>query len=310
MKNSLILTSVLLIMLGNISTNAQEWAPEGAKWHYNETYVFAPDTGYIFYESIGDTVINDQPCKRVEKNHSLQYMLRDEDKEFMFSRNDTVFVYDEYVGEFQILYDFNAEGGDTWYRLIPDFSEGVDTAYVHIDSTTTVDINGVNLKKLFATFSMVYHDDYIDDLTYNGTITERIGYEDYMFYSTPISYFTYDMNFASGLRCYEDEIVGLYETGIVESCTYTSEGTGTDRSLPKASSLKIYPNPVSKQLWIKGKTNFPIRYSLKSVNGKVVMEGILQQGQRIDMNEIGKGIYILTTSDEGRIISQDKIIKL
>lgn len=273
MQHLKILTTALTVIISSLATNAQNWSPEGAKWHYSETYAFDPYTGYFFFESMSDTVINDQPCKRIEKNHSLQYMLRDGDKEFMFSKNDTVFVYDEYIGEFQILYDFNAESGDTWTRLIPDFSEGADTAYVHIDSTTTVDINGVILKKQFATFSMVYHDDYIDDMTYNGTITERIGYEDYMFYSTPISYFTFDMNFANGLRCYEDDMLGLFETGIVESCTYTSEETDRDLEDLQESYLSIYPNPVKNLLQIEGNVIYPVDFVLQSITGKTLIQG-------------------------------------
>ncbi len=301
---------IQLILLCNISSQAQTWAPEGAKWHYNETHAFAPDTGFIFYESVSDTVINNQPCQKIEKNHGLYYMLRDSQEEFMFSRNDTVFVYDAFLDDFQILYDFNAESNDTWYRLIPNYDEDNDTAYVHIDSVKTVEINGVPVKRLFASFSMIYHHDYINDITYNGIITECIGYEKYMFYSTPITFFTYDHNFSSGLRCYEDEFLGFYETGIAESCTYTSSGTSTDPLLSKELSLRIYPNPVSDRIWIDREVATPLNYAIISMKGIILKQGVLNENHIIDMKNISKGIYILTTYKKGVKLTQNKIIKL
>ncbi|MCF8307484.1 MAG: T9SS type A sorting domain-containing protein [Bacteroidales bacterium] len=299
-----------LLLMSAYNVNAQNWAPEGASWHYNETYAFYPDSTYIKYESVGDTVIDGQACKKLDKYHYVYYLMRDHDEEYMFSRNDTVFVYDNYIEDFQMLYDFNAEAGDTWYRLIPDAYDDTDTSFVHIDSTTTTEINGVTLEKFYATFEMVYHSDNFDDWTYNGEIIERIGYMDYMFYSTPVTYFTYDHNFATGLRCYEDDILGLYETGMVDSCTYTYYWEPTRTNFAKTSNIRTYPNPVKKLLNIDTEIKGEITFSLRSLTGKIVEKGSINENGAINVSTLNKGLYILFINRNDQIIHRKKIIKL
>ncbi len=77
-------------------------------------------------------------------------------------------------------------------------------------------------------------------------------------------------------------------------------------------NIKIYPNPFSGQIWID--VNSPLvsaRYSIFSIDGKLMSQDILNQGtQLIQTEQFAVGSYILTITDKnGKKIFNSKLIK-
>lgn len=303
----MLLTTPIAVCLSGLSTAAQEWAPIGARWHYTESFSFWNPIvrDYIKIESVKDTVVAGKVCRKLTKRHNIGCSDRP-DTEFMYAENNQVFIYDMNFSSFQILYDFGASQGDSWVILVKDLDppEDVDTLIVSVDSTNQTIINGISLKQLFVTYN--FRNEAISDYTYNSTIVESIGDLSYMFHYHPEWAFTCDANFSKGLRCYEDSFIGLYETGIADSCEYIKLWDGNEDI--ENPPITIYPVPADEVLLVNIEQNISLQFRIFNLTGKVVLTGILKNNW-IPVHELKPGIYIfeLFNSHEA-LLSRQKIL--
>ena len=72
-------------------------------------------------------------------------------------------------------------------------------------------------------------------------------------------------------------------------------------------SLRVYPNPVSNTLYISSNADFT--YSMYNNMGQEVVKGNAQGSQRINVNELPKGIYFLRITSGGQTNVQKIIVK-
>lgn len=202
---------------------AQDFAPVGATWHYSERFfdgLPSPQEGYNKLESVKDTMIHGKLCRKIEKEDRISCSDRPE-TEYLYTSNDSTFFLDPVIDDFQLLYNFNAEKGDSWNILLNNYPELImDTAKIHVDSSDVISINGIELKRLYVTYQIIHvenGDGFVFE-EYPATIIQSIGDTKYMFNFNSYAYGACDGNFMNDLRCYSDEILGLYETGIANSC--------------------------------------------------------------------------------------------
>jgi len=285
---------------------AQEWAPIGAKWHYTERFFgWNPiEIDYIKIESVKDTIVAGKSCKKLTKRHNIGCTDRP-DIEYMYSENDQVFFYDTSFNAFQVLYDFGADQGDSWIILVKDMQpDDIDTLIVKVDSTNQIIINGISLKQFFVTYD--FRNETIPNYTYNSTIIESIGDLWYMFNYYPEWAFGCDANFSEGLRCYEDSIIGLYETGIADSCEYIKLWTVSESI--DHSPITLYPIPADDVLLVKGELCNPMHYKIVDINGKVVQADELKNN-KIPVQRFSPGLYIIEFHDSNQaFLSSHKIL--
>ena len=225
-KHYIIIRTLLLIsffLLIAFPGFTQEWAPIGATWYYTEKFSTwnRYDEDYIKFESVKDTVISGKNCRKITKRHKLVCNDRPR-SEFMYDENGKVYFYDGQINDFQVLYDFTANQGDSWTILVKQQDVGFDTLSIVVDSADVVSINGIDLKQLYVTYNFIYelYSEVWDTMTYHSRIIEKIGDIHYMFNFVPAWALVCDANYSAGLRCYEDSIIGLYETGLAVSCNY------------------------------------------------------------------------------------------
>ena len=79
-----------------------------------------------------------------------------------------------------------------------------------------------------------------------------------------------------------------------------------------AVDLKIYPNPVQKEIRLDLGTLNPegISYQLFDINGRALEYALVSSAiEQIDMNYLSAGVYILNVSKEGKTIKSFKISK-
>lgn len=284
----------------NIS--GQDFAPIGAEWHYNELFVFSGDVDYIKLTSEKDTLINGEICRKITKRHRLACKDRP-DLEFLFSRNDTVFFLDTIFNEFQILYDFNAQVSDSWIIKVKNTEQVVDTMIITVDSVSIVQINEFDLKALHVTYDN-YDEDY--PIEYTSTIIEKIGDVLYMFNWYPAD-LVCDMNYTNGLRCYQDSVIGLYSTGMVDSCDYTLLGTGIDENV-RDNLIKIYPNPAKHYVDIEVDYNSILEAELLDLNGRIIVTKQFTSSLKLDLFNLKSGVYLLIIRDKDEVIGYNKVI--
>ena len=302
MKNML-----LTIVMALVTTTfyGQDFATGGAAWYYHEEFAFSADINYIKFTSEKDTLISGEICKKITKRHKIDCNDRPE-TEYLYTRNDTVFFLDTIFNEFQILYDFNAIASDSWMIKLKDEMQDVDTLNIRVDSVSMTQINGQNLKVLYVTYDK---DDENMPETYTSMIIERIGDVKYMFNWYPWSNMACDGNYTSGLRCYQDSSIGLYSTGIADSCDYVHTLTGINNVTP-VSRFELYPNPAQNFVEINAKDDAKYTVTLFDLNGRLLItEKVYHSNIKLDLSTLEIGVYVMRLQNNNQIIGYKKLIK-
>ena len=272
--------NLLVIMLTALSFQAisQEFAPIGAKWHYDQGTFNPGLTTYQTLESISDTIINGIPCRKLMKisrmaGTEISYM-------YMYSVNDSVLFYA--ANGFHLLYDFGAVTGDT-------ITVGYYTTYdgsplkMIVDSTGTIIINGETRKLQYVSCG----DGYV--IEFGGIVIEGIGNEIYLFPR-------FDFYMDGPLRCYEDSVTGLFINPYhplngwnFEDCEQIITGI-TERGT--ISDIRIYPNPATQFLEI-GNLDQPTEFTLLDIHGRKIKSAEIFPSTRINLDEVPGGLYFV-----------------
>ena len=188
-----------LIMLSTASF-AQNWYPAGATWTFNwQEYTMH---GYVKYSVGNDTVINDTAAKLINIKQ-VRSIGSESDLEPLIVHESNSRVY-HWTGErFKLMYDFNLNAGDTLKTEVLYINYCDSVSPVIIDSVSLVNINGIDLKVQYITYTP-YNWEYFVEAR-SERIVERIGSERNFIYTPKCEYgdhFAY-----TGLRCYNDDDV-------------------------------------------------------------------------------------------------------
>jgi hypothetical protein len=283
LKNLLLLGLIVVVL----SAKAQEFAPIGASWYYSESNGGAapPNSEYIHYESVKDTTINGVPVRKIIRTYyrysgstSVLSPL------FVYSSNDTVFLYNPDKDYFGKLYIFNANKGDTLELDVPygDNYPNLNrsTYRLVIDSVIDVSYNNVPIKK--------YQARGLDDFQFwnNGWFIDFAGGLDW-FFPRGVTF----PEAGGPLRCYHDNNLSVNFTSL--ACDYR-----LINSVPevKDKSVSIYPNPVADKMQIVSSKQIE-KCEIFDYNGVLK---ISDNKPIIDVSQLKTGLYII------RVIHQDK----
>ena len=58
-------------------------------------------------------------------------------------------------------------------------------------------------------------------------------------------------------------------------------------------SFKVYPNPARNELYVNGDESGPYLYALYAMDGRMLLQGKVQNGDAIQIGNIPTGLYIL-----------------
>ena len=291
-----ILLTFLFFIIVQFCFGQNEWAPIGAKWYYTLKFASTNAEDFNIMESMKDTVINTITCKKI-----LRLNITCDDRpqiEFMYEDSNRVYFYDEYSNKFNLLYDFNKTPGETWYIQVNDNSNNPDSLLVHVDSISTIIINGIPLKVLYTTIGST-----TNWVGYSGKITEKLGHDRNMF---PFINSACDLNFNNGLRCYEDSLLGNYQTGIAPICDYTNVGIAEIFSV---ADFNLHPNPVLDYLYFNNLKHDQLIVNIYNIFGEIV-KSCITNSDKINLQYLTKGFYIITFSSlDNKIIHISTFLK-
>lgn len=303
MKNLLI---VFIFICFALTLSAQEFAPVGAEWYYGEQFAFSGDVDYIKFTSEKDTLVYGKNCRKITKRHKLSCNGRP-NTEFMYKSNDTVFFYDKIFDEFQILYVANLKPEDSWIIKVRDEFEDIDTIVVTVDSIDVIEINGHNLNVLHVDYYK-YDENQSDNR--NSTIIDKIGDVYYLFNWYPYSALICDGNYTKGIRCYEDSEIGLYSTGIADSCDLNYFWTGIE-GFTNDINIQVYPNPASDfvKIQIEGIPEFLTE--IFDITGRLLFsEKSYDSNIRVDISSFKNGLYVISIKDKNqKLIGYRRLVK-
>jgi hypothetical protein len=278
MKEKLLLTTILLSLTTFLF--GQNFGSIGTQWYYSEHASGAapPNSEYLHLQSVADTVIDGVTTHKILRTY---YKHNGDTVTFnpiyVYEQSDTAFMYNFQMSQFQTIYIFNAQQGDT---LTLDIVEPLpwitDSTYrLVIDTVETVIVDGISLKK--------YRTIALDEFQFynGGYFMDRIGGLDWFFPRATI------IPEAGGpIRCYSDNQIDTSFQSV--ACDY--------RLITSISEINanyriyIFPNPFQNELTIQSEQ--PIeQIELYDFTGRRILSS---RQATLNLENINNGVYILT----------------
>lgn len=285
----------LLFLLLPTLTFGQVWAPIGAKWTYTQPTTNPYYTTYTTFESVADTLISGQSCKKITEIHRNSPITADTFQHFMYS--DSNRVYFRGNNTWCLLYDFNVQQGDTFRLgcLLRSDGHYVDVEIVSLD---TVSINGHQRKRFEYSAP-----DYLTE--FSGTVIEGIGHVIDMF---P----TADGQLFGPLRCYQDNDVGLYKSEYYYGSTWNQDCDQILTSVDEVSInsvVKVYPNPFANHLTFIFAANAQTTVTIYNFLGQQILQQTITNSTTINTEQLANGIYFYELRSDKRTLKTGKVVK-
>lgn len=305
---------LIYILLFVISFNfgkAQVWCPPGAIWSY-ELPTGAWDCHGIYrYEYIGDTLVNSVNCKKICQTYTgkcawdLDYETSIVTTHLMYADSNKVYYYK--YNQFNILYDFSVQIGDTMKIRSNFIYPGCDTiATLLVDSVGVMTINSQNLRYYYV--SSIAGTAYAFDCR----IVEKIG----PFYNLGSNYFFPVKWDTCGLaldevpehgffKCYKDDNFSAVSLS-QDSCSFTLEVPNTI-----ISSFEIFPNPVSGVLHLTFTTPEYRYIEIFNLQGQKLFSFSSTENRIImDIEKLSNGILFIDITNKKGEKYRSKLVKV
>ena len=207
----------------SLFSQTNTWFTDGQQWHYTHNTSF--DSGYEKLTVVGDTIINNLTCKKLEAERVTQPSFSSGSFTGIsyycsYEQNDSVYYKSNLNNEFTLIYDFNMQVGD---KLM--FSQDLttvdppDSLGYEIDSIGIMDINGTALR--FQKINIILGNNGNYEILGQSLILEKIGMTPLNSSTVQNSYFNLTHALAGmalfekawQFRCYSDENTNYQPNG-------------------------------------------------------------------------------------------------
>jgi len=198
MKKLVLTLAILLAFAFNGMAQQGSFAPQGAEWYFHvlsQGPITEPPFHYIQYMVTGEEEVQGHTCSVI---NGYEYVYEEDGVVYWYNPTDEVFT---------VLYDFNAEAGESWYCEVADYM-----CQITVDSVGSVTWDGHTYRTQYVTGVI---DDYWTIL--DGRIIEGIGYEKGLFPEAIIDGQEYEY-----MRCYLVDGEMLYHEGDYD-CDYVPQ---------------------------------------------------------------------------------------
>lgn len=294
--------TLLLLLLLPMLTFAQTWAPIGAKWYFSKFYDFHRNLEeYTLIESIGDTIIDGILSRHLTITNNWACSNTDSDVFIYQTIENEVYAKINNKFEFHMLYNFSAQIGDSWKFPIMFTPIYIDTLQYTVTNISTIKLNGHSKKILYCDLKFILGVFWYR--IYKTQLIEGIGDIHYMF---PWQAQICDEDYIFGLRCYEDNEIGLYHfDNNNKECDYTTETSKLDFN----NDIIIFPNPFTNQLTFTLIDNDQTTVSLFDLLGQLVYKQTFSNSTTINTDQFGSNIYLYVLRGGKGILKTGKLVK-
>ena len=262
----------------------------GTEWYYE----IQNEDGSITYQHLeyaADTTVNEKDVKIIIRTNTLydKYIHTEVTREYVYEENNVVYWWNKDLQEFTVLYDLDAQEGDSWVIKV-----GTQNITMQVVAVGQFEFEGSMHK-------MLQVSDEGD--VFSGSIVCGIGHMTSFF---PERLMQKGKSYrVVGIRCYWrneelvfkygerdcDEVYQEYHNGIEEDNPSTGSGT-----------LTVYPNPTDGILYV-GLSHCGSRpeYRITNVIGQTLVTGIVtSENQQIDVSNLPEGMYFITIGEGTR----------
>lgn len=221
---------------------------------------------------------------------------------FTYENNKVVYCFTSNL-QFDTLYNFNANIGDKWLRVLHPNSAicSPQRREVVVLDTGHVIINSTNLKKIVLKYINVYMATYTTTII--DTVYEKIGSKRNFLFPFVCEGAIIDPDFLAGgsFRCYSDNVFGSYN--LVSNCNYI---LNVETKAKEKDDCFLFPNPASNQISISC-AYIASRILISDTYGKFYK--IEPNTNAIDVSELEPGLYCLQIEKSNGARISRKFIK-
>jgi hypothetical protein len=283
-----------------------QFAPIGSQWHYTQCTVAFPYTcGPVQVNAIGTTTVNGITSTNLQIAPftcvGFNYLP-------VYQSNDTVYRFLYNLNTFTMLYDFNAQPGDTWSivsntQFQPPPAPLTDTVLIHVDSVDFISVNGQQRKIIYISYADSSHIPFV----FEGPVIEGIGSLNFL-----LPQFTNCDPQITSFRCYNDSTLGLYQINPMVACD--SVLAVGESEIIKGDRITVTPNPFAGKVCIHSDDYLFRQYQIMLINpvGKLVYHSkarVTLNQYMADFENLPSGIYFLILESDKKVL-QKKLIKL
>ena len=261
------------------------------EWYYEIQNEDGSITYQYMYQA-GDTIVQDEQTHILVKINTLYDKgLRDEvTHEYVYERDGKLYWWNKTLEEFTVLYDYEAEVGDSW-----EIKVGTRALDMHVDAVEEIEYEG-------RTYRMLRVSD-PEDL-FSGNIVCGIGHLTSFCPEKLMD--NRDGVRVEGMRCYWNEGELVFKYGDEDCDAIYSEVHGLEEGGPSTGSgtFEVFPNPTNGVLFVETvcTPSLPDQtYHITNLVGQTVLSGnIIADNQQINVSALPQGMYFITFAGETR----------
>ena len=106
----------------------------------------------------------------------------------------------------------------------------------------------------------------------------------------------------------EDSQKELYVSAVNNGKVYKVSSSTLSTSDQVSSEIKIYPNPASNAIFVKGLPEKAHTAEFMNIEGRLVLETKVEKDGKITISSLSKGVYFMTIKAEGSKIYTQKVV--
>ena len=257
------------------------------EWYYEIQNEDGSITYQYMYQA-GDTIVQDEQTHILVKINTLYDKgLRDEvTHEYVYERDGKLYWWNKTLEEFTVLYDYEAEVGDSW-----EIKVGTRALDMHVDAVEEIEYEG-------RTYRMLRVSD-PEDL-FSGNIVCGIGHLTSFFPEKLMG--DSDRMRVEGMRCYWNEGELVFKYGDEDCDAIYSDVHGVEESVE--NQFDVYPNPTNGVLFVETRliASLPDQtYRITNLMGQTLLTGqITAENQQINVSSLPQGMYFISVGDVTR----------
>lgn len=290
----------LLLLCSNTIFSQQEWAPIGARWVQNIGIDFdsipAPNPllDYYVVECTGDSVINNLNFRKVG-----DYLMHQNGGKIYYWFGDSL----------NLVYDFEAEVGDTVNLNLLSCLGGVINLSVKVDSVGFIVVSGQTLKRVVT--NSLPSDPFLHWFFPDGSYTyiEKIGRPHGVVIENLPPCVPILGYYPPWLRCYSDSGIDYKSPRFLSFGDFDCEYQ-PPTSVKETNQLtwSVGPNPTSGMISIQTNETV-VEMRLFNPTGQCLLSKTLLQEKTLDISAFPSGVYWLQAlGKEGRSLGVVKVI--